>query len=99
MVARSPSLTDLWPCCRRRTLSASGTTRRFVVSYAGGTPSNTFSLSIAAAPRLVLCGIMLQARQETRSGLCCGTGRAFHCADVRLARRASGTGFMAQRPA
>lgn len=53
-----PTVQYLRPGCRRRTRRAWGTTIRLTLSYGGGTPSNTFNRSKAAAPRDVLCGIM-----------------------------------------
>jgi len=55
---RRPRVQYLRPGLRRRTRRACGTTMRFLWSYGGGTPSNVFRRSIAAAPRAVLCGII-----------------------------------------
>lgn len=49
-----PTVQYLRPGFSLSTLRAWGTTTRLTLSYGGGTPSKTFSLSIAAAPRAVL---------------------------------------------
>lgn len=57
------------PGFSRSTLKASGTTMRFFLSYGGGTPSNNFKRSKAAAPRGVLWGTMpLMARYSIFEG-------------------------------
>lgn len=53
-----PTVQYFLPGFSLNTLSACGTTIRFFLSYGGGTPSNTFRRSIAAAPRAVLWGII-----------------------------------------
>lgn len=55
---KRPTVQNFRPGFNRSTLKACGTTIRCFLSYGGGTPSKTFSLSMAAAPRAVLCGIM-----------------------------------------
>merc|ERR550534_2742124 len=45
-------------CLSRRTLRAAGTTNLFLLSYGGGTPSNTFSLLRASLPLWVVWGII-----------------------------------------
>lgn len=56
--ANRPTVQYLRPGFNLSTLRAWGTTMRCFLSYGGGMPSKTFSLSMAAAPRAVLCGIM-----------------------------------------
>ena len=53
-----PTVQYLRPGFSLKTLKAWGTTTLLILSYGGGTPSKTLSLSIAAAPRAVLWGIM-----------------------------------------
>lgn len=53
-----PTVQYLRPGFSLKTRSACGTTTRLTLSYGGGTPSKTLSLSKAAAPRAVLCGII-----------------------------------------
>lgn len=53
-----PTVQYFRPGFSLNTLKAWGTTTRLTLSYGGGTPSKTLSLSIAAAPRAVLWGIM-----------------------------------------
>jgi hypothetical protein len=49
--------------------SASGITILFILSYGAGIPSKAFSRSNAAAPRFVLCGIILQATQQQHKNI------------------------------
>lgn len=51
-------------CRQSAYLRASGTTFLFVLSYGGGTPSYALSLASAAAPRLVLWGIILKNKNK-----------------------------------
>jgi hypothetical protein len=53
-----PTVQYFRPGFNLNTLKACGTTTLLTLSYGGGTPSKTLSLSIAAAPRAVLWGIM-----------------------------------------
>ena len=53
-----PTVQYLRPGFNLKTRRACGTTMRLTLSYGGGTPSKTLSLSMAAAPRAVLCGII-----------------------------------------
>ena len=55
---RRPTVQYLRPGFNLSILRACGTTILCFLSYGGGIPSKTFNLSIAAAPRGVLCGIM-----------------------------------------